>query len=494
MDLLTVKIVPDSVTLSGIKGSPDASGEVFKISIDSLHIDGIGIEDLLRTDQLKLKTISVTGPVVEMYQVKKLPGENKNDTSTLYQKLMKQMKRISIDEILVQHGIWINHNFRQKSQPINPGDIEIRMHHILIDSSTQFDKERFLFAEEARITVRNLKGRTEDSLYVLNCGSINISTRENSITALDISVVPRYTRKEFESKLSARKYMFKLNIPKLTLSRISWWQIMNGKSVIAKEAVIENGACDVYLDRSLPFRRIKPNNFPHQILMRTPIPFSVAKMVIRHAKFLYTEYNPGMGQTGNIVISDVNGTAVNITNIRKEIKKNRFMVSTSSGAFMNRVPMNVGFHFDLSQYKKGNFSMDLMVGGLDSSILNPITGPLAEFVFRRGSIQKGVVHIEGNNLKATGKGVLLYKNLYLESLKKNDRQPGKIKKRKLLSFIGNVFLIKNSNPSKGRSAREETFGSERNDHQPFFSLVWKTIFIGVLKSFGLPAGFASKPY
>jgi len=170
------------------------------------------------------------------------------------------------------------------------------------------------------------------------------------------------------------------------------------------------------------------------------------------------------------------------------------MISTSSGAFMNRVPMNVGFHFDLSQYKKGNFSMDLMVGGLDSSILNPITGPLAEFVFRRGSIQKGMVHIEGNNLKATGKGVLLYKNLYLESLKKNDRQPGKIKKRKLLSFIGNVFLIKNSNPSKGRSAREETFGSERNDHQPFFSLVWKTIFIGVLKSFGLPASFASKPY
>ena len=49
--------------------------EVFKISIDSFHIDGIGIEDLLRTGtQLKLKTISVSGPVVEMYQVKKSPG------------------------------------------------------------------------------------------------------------------------------------------------------------------------------------------------------------------------------------------------------------------------------------------------------------------------------------------------------------------------------------------------------------------------------------
>ena len=42
---------------------------------------------------------------------------------------------------------------------------------------------------------------------------------------------------------------------------------------------------------------------------------------------------------------------------------------------------------------------------------------------------------------------------------------------------------------KGEAPREEIFGSERNDHQPFFSLVWKTIYIGVLKSIGLPNQF-----
>jgi hypothetical protein len=161
---------------------------------------------------------------------------------------------------------------------------------------------------------------------------------------------------------------------------------------------------------------------------------------------------------------------------------------------MNHARMDVGFHFDLLKYKTGNFTMDLKVGALDSSILNPITGPLAEFIFKRGSIQKGVVHVEGNNFKASGKGMLLYKDLYLVSIKKDSDKPGKVKKRKLLSFIGNVLLIKNSNPSKGEAPRKETFDSERNDHQPFFSLVWKTIFIGVLKSIGLPPGFGDKPY
>jgi hypothetical protein len=494
VDMITVKIIPDSVTLLKLKSTPDAPDEVFKISIDSFHIDGIGIEDLLHRNQLSLKAISFTGPVIERYQLKKLPGEKKKDSTTLYQKLMKQVKRISINEILVQHGIFINHNFGQKNQTIKLDDIEIKLDNILIDSSTQFDQKRFLFAEEANISVKNFKVRTDDSLYFLKCGSMNISTRENSITAQNISVDPRYNKKDFESKLSARKYMFTLDIPKLTLSGINWWEIVNGKSVIAKEAMLENGKCEVYLDRSLPFRKIKPNNFPHQILMRTPVPFSIAKMEMHHTKLLYSEYNPGMDQTGAVVISDVNGTVVNMTNIPGEIRKNRFMASTSSGSFMNRVPMNVGFHFDLSRYKTGNFTMDLKVGELDSSILNPITGPLAEFIFKRGSIQKGIVHVEGNNFKASGNGMLLYKDLYLESLKKNSDKPGKVKKRKLLSFFGNVLLIKNSNPSKGKSPRNETFESERNDHQPFFSLVWKTIYIGVLKSIGLPGNFGDKPY
>ena len=57
------------------------------------------------------------------------------------------------------------------------------------------------------------------------------------------------------------------------------------------------------------------------------------------------------------------------------------MISTSSGSFMNRAPMDVGFHFDLSKYKTGNFTMDLKVGELDSSILNPITGPARRIYF-----------------------------------------------------------------------------------------------------------------
>jgi hypothetical protein len=76
-DIMAVKIVPDSTILVRLKSSPDAPAEVLKISIDSFHIDGIGIGDLLHSNQVDLKTVSFSRPVIEMYRLKTLSGQKR---------------------------------------------------------------------------------------------------------------------------------------------------------------------------------------------------------------------------------------------------------------------------------------------------------------------------------------------------------------------------------------------------------------------------------
>src|SRR5260221_11586303 len=156
---------------------------------------------------------------------------------------------------------------------------------------------------------------------------------------------------------------------------------------------------------------------------------------------------------------------------------------------MAKVTMTNGLQFDLSKYKTGDFKMDLNLGEIDTAILNPIAEPLGEFMIKKGSIQKGIAHVKGDNFKATGKGELLYSDLYLVGLKKDKDTPGNIKKKTITSFLGNVFLIKNDNPSKGKPSRVVNFGFQREGKTTFFSLVWKTIFLGILKTIGLPASF-----
>jgi hypothetical protein len=368
------------------------------------------------------------------------------------------------------------------------------MNDVLIDSSTQYDTKRFLFAKQANLSTKNFYGRTPDSLYYFKCSSIDISTTGNNLTALNIELHPRENRQQFESHLKQRKEIYNLTIPKITVSGINWWDLANQKNIIANEATISNASCDIFLDRSLPFRKVKVNNFPHQILMRLPVPLSITKMHIRHCNLAYSEHNPGMDKTGTVYIDDMNGEVTNITNMHEQIKKHKILVIKSSGLFMHKIPMTNGFTFNLSKYKTGAFTMDLNIGAIDSSVLNPITEPMGEFMIQKGSIQKGIAHVTGNNFKGGGKGELLYKDLYLVGLKKDKNKPGSIKKKSVVSFFGNVFLIKNNNPKKDNAPKVVNFNFKRESKTTFFSLVWGTIFSGILKTIGLPPGFADKPY
>ena len=497
LDMVDVALTPDAAAIKSLDSSKKLQDDVFKISFSALHITGINLRDLLSKDHLSLKDISITDPIIEVYHKKRWYNKEariKSDSSSLYQKIMKTMKSISINNIGIAHGTFITHNLSKKNQVNRFNNVSISMNDMLIDSSTRFDKNRFLFAKRAQLSVKKFSARTPDSLYFLNCGSINISTSENNLTALKVELHPRGSKQQFESRLSERKEMYTLTIPKITLSNINWWDLANGEKLLAKKAVIAGFRCSIFLDRSLPFRKVKLNNFPHQILMRFPIPVSISKMYLHHSNLSYSEYNPGMDKTGIIYIDDINGEVTNITNIHGQIKRSKWLTIRSTGLFMHKIPVTTGFQFDLSKYKTGDFKMELHIGEMDTSILNIIAAPLGEFMLQKGTIQKGIAHIKGDNFKATGEGELLYKDLYLVGLKKDKNRPSKVKKKGFISFLGNVFLIKNENPSKGETPRLVNFAFQREAKTTFFSLIWKTIFLGVLKTIGLPASFAEKAY
>ncbi|MGZ7117898.1 MAG: hypothetical protein ACXVHS_10735, partial [Methanobacterium sp.] len=435
IDITNAVLAPDSARIKDLDGAHTLPDDIFKISFSSLHIDGIGMKDVLSADHLALKLILISTPVIEVFHKERWYNKElrkKNDSLTLYKKIMKKMKSISIDTIKMLNGTLINHIEAKKNKINKLNDLSIIMNNLLIDSLTQFDTKRFLFAKEAYLSTKNFTGRTPDSLYYFKCRSINISTADNKVVALDIQLHPRFNKQKFESHLHERKEMYNLTIPKLTLSGINWWDLTNQKNIIAKEAIVSNGSCNIFLDRSLPFRKVKINNFPHQILMRLPIKMYITKTLIRNCNLTYSEYNPGLNKTGSVYIDNMNGVVTNITNMRGQIKKHKFLKITSSAIFMHKIPMTNGFVFDLSKYRSGNFIMDLNIGVLDSSILNPITMPMGEFMIKKGKIKRGIAHVVGDNFKATGKGELLYNNLYLIGLKKDKYNPGAIKKKSIL--------------------------------------------------------------
>ena len=496
-DIANVSIMLDSSQLNALDSAHKLPDDLFKISVATLHIDGIELSNFLSNDNFSLGKIHITNPVIKIFHNEKWynKGIRKlNDTLTLYQKIMKKARSISIDTIEAINGTLISYEGGESNKPNTFNNISIKINNVLIDSSTQYDTKRFLFAKQGFFSTKNYFGRTADSLYFYKCRYINISATEHSMVAKDIELVPRYSIQKFESRLGARRAMFDITIPTITLSGIDWWNFTNRKSIIADEAVISNLTCKIFLDRSLPFRKIKIDNYPHQLLMRMTTPVLVKKLHVSHCNLVYNEFNPGMDKIATVYIDDMKADVANITNMKKRVKTNRYLKVKSSGLFMHSVPMQVDFSFDLLKYKNGNFTTDLHVGAIDKAILNPVARTSGEFFLKKGSIQKGVVHVEGDNFKGNGHGQVLYKNLYLVELKKDKDKPGGVKKKSLLSFIGNVLLIKNNNPPNGEDPKMIDFTFERKSTSTFLNVVWGTIFTGILKTIGLPPAFGNKKY
>jgi hypothetical protein len=76
------------------------------------------------------------------------------------------------------------------------------MNDILIDSSTQYDNKRFLFAKHALIETSNYSFATPDSLYFVKLGKLSLVGEKHEVTISNAELQPRGSRQEFVKKLT----------------------------------------------------------------------------------------------------------------------------------------------------------------------------------------------------------------------------------------------------------------------------------------------------
>ena len=491
VQILNARLIPDTGALADLDKKNKAPDDVFEIFSHSLQINGIGLEDLLTKDVIDLKTILINDPVIKVSHQKRTYNQKIDDrSSSLYQKLIGQLKKISIAEIKIKNGTLVLQNKNAKT-PVSFKNVSVHMKNLLIDSTTQFIKDRFLFARFAEINFRNLKLPTKDNLYWFNAGSVSISANSKKLISSNVSLKPRGTKKQFQKKLRHRQVMYTMAIPVLQLNAIKWWNLFNGEGIQAEELNISNAKCTVYLDRTLQPANKPPNDFPHQLLYSLDMPVQINKLNIKRSAIVYQEYNPLSKNTGTVYLTSVNARVTNLTNETDVIKQNNKTVLTATAVFMHKAQLKTRFQFNLSKIKTGAFTANVEIGALDNEVLNPIAEPMGLFQIKSGSLQKATASIHGDNYNASGKVLVLYKDLHVTPLKPSGTDTTEIRKKHLVSFFANTFIVKNDNPSKGEEPRSPDASFKRLMGSDLFNLVWKTMLVGTLKTIGVNPKYAT---
>ncbi len=488
LDVLDGTIAVDTAAMQRLDESKKLPDDIFHIDFHSLHIDGIGINDMLNKKNIDIKGAYLNDPVIHIYHKARSynkEANKKNDSLTLYQRLTGELKKIIIGSITIKHGTLVIHDGEQRNQPTTFNDITVKLNDILIDSSTQYDNKRFLFAKHALIETTNYSFATADSRYFIKLGKLSLAGEKHEVTISNAALQPRSNKQEFEKKLKSRDEMYHVVIPKIIFSNFNWWQLVNREKIIAGKTDIYGGTVSVYSDLSLPKRADKPlNHFPHQLVMMIPQPVSVSELRFHDLKVIFTQYNPETRSTGTATFKNINGVARHITNIPAEIKRSPSSSLFAKGLFMNKVSITLSLKFDLSKVKTGQFSGEVRMDTLDKIIINPIAEPLGRFTVKRGQMQQGIAHVEGDNYNLHGTIDFYYSDLHLTPLK-SDSTNGQLKRNHLKSLLANIIFIKNENP-QGGELRKPAYTVGRDHHLNFVAYIWTTIMTGILKTIGVP--------
>ena len=494
LDIVDGIITVDTAAMHRLDASEKLPDDIFHINFHLLHIDGIGITDMLNKKKVDIKGANLDEPVIHIYHKARSYNQQANkkkDSLTLYQRLTGELKKIMIGAINIQHGTLVIHDDEQKGQPTKFNDITVKMNDVLIDSSTQYDRKRFLFAKHAIIETNNYSFATPDNLYFIKLGKLSLVGEKHQVTISNAELKPNGNRQQFEKKLKSRDEMYHVLVPKIVFSDMNWWQLINKEKIISDKTDIYGGTVEVFSDLALPQNEDKPlNHFPHQLVMLIPKPVSVSELRLHNLKVVFTQYNPATRSMGTATFNNINGVAKHITNIPEEIKRSPFTFINAKGLFMNKVPMSVALKLDLSKVKTGQFSGDIRMDTLDKFIVNPIAEPLGRFTVKRGQMQQGIAHVEGDNYNLHGTIAFYYNDLHITPLK-GDSSNGGLKKAHLKSFAANIIYIKNENP-KGDELRKPEYTVDRDHHLNFVAYIWTTLMTGILKTIGVPVSVGLK--
>jgi len=485
--LINAHLIPDTVLYNRLIQQKLAPADIFDVTVNSLVINGLSAPDFLAGKSVNLGTLFIDEPEIHVYH-KKLSYQpvNSDSAKTVYELISKDVSSIQLDTLLIRNIDFTYHNLSRNNKKTKFEKVNVVFTGFLLDSASQYDKDRFLYAKDCRINVKDYDFNSGDSLYRLKAGEIDVQTNSKTMEVRNLRLSPRVKRSEFYRKKKHEADIFNVVINDIRIGNVQWWSLLAEESFIANNAVLKNGKVEIFRDKSVADDTIsKAGKYPHQLLMKVPFDLNIGKLEVRNLDVSYEEFNEKSKQSGTVFFKDISGTLVNITNENGQIQKNRFCTIDANAKFLGDAAIKVKFIFDLKETKNGNFEVISHMDHLNGEELNSITEPLGLLKINSLDIKSLDASMKADNQRSVGTVKLIYDDLKVTALKEDGEDS--LKKRALFTFIANSFVIKKEN-KEGPSVRVAHVTRERVMEKSFFNLVWKTIFMGA----GETAGYKVK--
>lgn len=458
---------------------------LLRVTVPEIYISGVQTDAAILNKEVIASKIKLTHPVVTMFNNQQVEKEADNDqtptTYKIYQILLRGLEKIKVDTILITDADYHICQWISGDTIFSGSKINAQLRHINISDSTSTDTSRVLFAKQASLDVADVVIRSHKQPYHYRFKNIHLLSAERSFSVKSMHITPLLDEAAFVRNAKWQTDRLDFDFDDLLFKQVDVQEILNG-NLIASELTIKNAQFKIFRDKNYPMKKVsKVGHYPQQSFLKIPVNVAIKKIAVEQGYIHYKEKESLTGKSGMVTFDDMHATLLNVTNNPADIRRNGVCTVHFNSRFLHTVPVNATLKLYLNS-NNGKYAINGNIGSLDATVLNQLSKPMAMVEVSSGKVNSLSFNLNGNDNRTKGIVRLLYNDLKIKVLKKDD--DGDIKTKKVLSLMANL-MVKNANPAKNNQVRIVSVSHPRDIYRSLFNFIWKSIFEGVQKTVGI---------
>jgi hypothetical protein len=473
----------DSIRYLELKKMGKEPSILLDIYIPEISVSGVKTPRAFIDNEIVGSKLEIKNPVINIIYTNSGKDSSRIIPSNeIYKQLLGNMDLIQADTVVITGAQITTSSLRTKKTNIQIQDVSIILIDVKVDSSSNADTTRILFAKKAGITCGKVAWLSANKLYNYNADSISINSDSRDFRIKNFRLSPALNEEAFVKAIPAQDDRFDFSVSNIQLQNINLQQLFE-EEIVADSMLIGAATFKIYRDLIIPRdKKNRVGSYPQQVIQDIPVSFRVGKVILSNGFLEYKERNHITRQSGKVQFYNLYAGISNFTNKKKAIAVNNVMTVDISSGFLNKTPMKVSWRFYLLN-PKGRFDVRGSMGAIEASLLNPLTEPMGPARIKKGKINGTEFNLQGHDYGMDGTVKFLYEDLTVTVLEK-DKGVMKLDKKTLKSFIANI-AIKNSNPKRNEDVRIIQVHLDRDTNRSIYYLVWKTLFKGLKETVGL---------
>lgn len=458
------------------KKMPD---NIYQGKVGEIKLTGLHPWTIFFSKKLHLNAIIIQQPTVEIMHQKQ-PYNSFKTAQSPYQIISKFVQSFAVANMKVDN---INVTYTNLQNPKKPQrskieHLDLEVFNFLIDSTAHRDKKRFYYTKECIFKLKKIDFPSEDSLNTLKINALIFSTLTRSLTIKNVVYEPKYPPFRY-GDVTKGQDRIGIVCHDIQLDDINLQKLFVEKKIYAHTLKVNHGKVNVFTDTRIfnSPRKANYRPYPHQAFAALSVKFLIDTLLLKNFNITYSEYNPETQLVGNVKFRQVHGSFMNLTNDTIPLQRNPHCLLFLRAKLMNKADMFLKFNFNLAS-SKAAFSASGAVANMNANVVNQVLEALVMAKAETGFIEKFFFKMQGDKFGLKGSAVMIYRDLSV-MIFKNPKEHGAFKKRKVLSFIANSFIIKHSNPIRKKPIRVAQINYKRVPEKAFFYTLWKGLVEGI---------------